>query len=142
MNVLVNILGKQYKVSKGDKIRVPYINKKVGEKLTFDKILLIDDGKEVKVGNPHLESLKLEATLIEQKKDDKILVFKFKRRKGYQKKNGHKQRFSVIEISKLPKAAVKKTTAKTTAKKTTTKTTAKKTTTKTTAKKTTKKGTK
>ena len=112
MNVLVEILGKQFKVSKGDKIKVPYINKKVGEKLTFENILLSDDGKNIKIGNPHIKNLKLEAKLLEHRKSDKILVFKFKRRKGYQKKNGHKQKFSIIEISNLTKATAKKTTPK------------------------------
>ena len=123
MNVLVEILGKQFKVSKGDKIKVPYINKKIGEKLTFENILLSDDGKDIKIGNPHIKNLKLEAKLLEHRKNDKILVFKFKRRKGYQKKNGHKQKFSIIEISDLTKTtATKKATTKTTAaKKATTK---------------------
>tara|TARA_B100001123_G_C14885715_1_gene857779 strand:- start:116 stop:553 length:438 start_codon:yes stop_codon:yes gene_type:complete len=140
MNVLVEISGKQFKVSKGDKIRVPYINKKIGEKLTFEKILLSDDGKSVKVGNPHVKGLKLEAKLLEHGKDAKVLVFKFKRRKGYQKKNGHKQNFSLIEISGITKGtskkvASKKTTTKVAPKKATTKADPKKKTTKTATKK-------
>ena len=131
MNVLVEILGKQFKVSKGDKIRVPYIDKKIGEKLTFEEILLSDDGKSIKVGTPHVKGLKLEAKLLEHGKDNKVLVFKFKRRKGYQKKNGHKQKFSLIEISGINKKTAKKATPK----KTTTKAAPKKTTTKAATKK-------
>ena len=139
MNVLVEILGKQFKVEKGDRIKVPYINQKIGEKLTFEKILYLDDGKTQKIGKPYLQDLQVEAKLLEHGRENKIVVFKFKRRKGYQKKNGHKQRFSLIEVSNLKKTTAKKTTAKkATAKKITAKkATAKKTTAKkTTAKKT------
>ena len=118
MNVLVEILGKQFKVEKGDKIKVPYINQKIGEKLIFEKILYLDDGKIQKIGKPYVKDLQVEAKLLEHGKEDKVIVFKFKRRKGYQKKNGHKQKFSLIEVSNLKKKTPKKTTAKkTTAKK-------------------------
>ena len=131
MNALIKILGKQYKVKKGDKLRIPYIDKKVGEKLTFDNIMYTDDGKNKKIGKPYIKDLQVEAKLLEQGKEDKIIVFKFKRRKGYQKRNGHKQKFSLIEISNFKKTTAKKVTAdkiskkpaakKTTAKKTTAK---------------------
>ena len=131
MNALVEILGKQFKVAKGDKIKVPYINKKIGEKLTFENILYIEDDKGKKFGNPFIKEKNIEAKIIEHGKHNKIIVFKMKRRKGYQKRNGHQQKFSLIEISSL--VAAKKTTAKkTAAKKTTAKKTAAK---KTTAKK-------
>ena len=138
MNVLVEILGKQFKVGKGDKIKVPYINKKVGEKLTFEKVLYIEDAKGKEIGTPYIKGKNIEAKILDHGTYDKVIVFKMKRRKGYQKRNGHKQKFSLIEISDL--VASKKTTAKkTTAKEDTVKkTTAKKTTAKkTTAKKTT-----
>ena len=141
MNVLVEILGKQYKVEKGDKLRIPYLNKKVGEKLTFDNILYSDDGKTKNIGKPYVKDLQIEAKLLEHGTEDKVIVFKFKRRKGYQRKNGHKQKFSLIEISNLKKkssskkASSKKEAPKETAKKTTAKkTTAKKTTAKKTDK--------
>ena len=128
MNVLVKILGKQFKAEKGDKLKVPYINKKIGEKLTFDSILYSDDGKNKKLGNPYLKDLQMEAKLLEHGKEKKIIVFKFKRRKGYQKKNGHKQKFSLIEISNFKKKTTKTTTSKKTssAKKSTPKKTTKK----------------
>ena len=110
MNVLVEILGKQFKVEKGDKIKVPYINKKVGDKLTFEKILYIEDGKNKQIGNPYVEGKNVQAKIIEHGNYDKVIVFKMKRRKGYQKRNGHKQKFSLIEISNL--AAAKKPVAK------------------------------
>jgi large subunit ribosomal protein L21 len=94
MNVLVEILGKQFKVEKGDKIKIPYINQKIGEKLTFEKILYLDDGKNQKIGKPYVKDFQVEAKLLEHGREDKVIVFKFKRRKGYQKKNGHKQKSS------------------------------------------------
>ena len=109
MNALVEILGKQFKVEKGDKLRVPYINKKIGEKLTFENILYSDDGKTKKLGKPYLKDIQIEAKLLEHGREDKIIVFKFKRRKGYQKKNGHRQKFSLIEISNFKKKTPKKT---------------------------------
>ena len=125
MNVLVEISGKQFKVDKGDKIKVPYINKKVGEKLTFEKVLYIEDGKSKEIGTPYIKEKNIEAKILEHGSYDKVIVFKMKRRKGYQKKNGHKQKFSLVEISNLVNA--KKTTTKDTATK---KTATKKTTTK------------
>ena len=113
MNALVEILGKQFKVEKGDKLKIPYINKKIGEKLTFNSILSSDDGKNTKLGKPYLKDLQMEAKLLEHGTENKIIVFKFKRRKGYQKKNGHKQKFSLIEISNFKKKAAKKTPPKT-----------------------------
>ena len=128
MNALVEILGKQFKVEKGDKLKVPYIDKKIGEKLTFENILYSDDGKSKKIGKPYLKDLKIEAKLLEHGRENKIIVFKLKRRKGYQKKNGHRQKFSLIEISNFKKATVKKTAAKKDSPKDPKKTTAKKTT--------------
>jgi large subunit ribosomal protein L21 len=139
MNVLVEILGKQFKVDKGDKIKVPYINKKVGEKLTFDKVMYIEDGDKKEIGNPYIKGKNIEAKIVQHGSFDKVIVFKMKRRKGYQKRNGHKQKFSLIEISKIgnsKKSTSKKaendnksTAKKTTVKKTTVnKTTAKKST--------------
>ena len=112
MNVLIEILGKQFKAAKGDKLRVPYINKKIGEKLTFDNILYSDDGKTMKLGKPYLKDLQMEAKLLDHGKEDKVIVFKFKRRKGYQKRNGHQQKFSLIEVSNFKKKVAKKSTTK------------------------------
>ena len=128
MNALVEILGKQFRVEKGDKIKVPFIDKKIGDKLSFGSILYLEDGKKKHIGKPFVENLSVEAKLLEHGRESKVVVFKFKRRKGYQKKNGHRQKFSIIEISNLnKKTATKETTDKKPAAK---KTTAKKTTTK------------
>ena len=119
MYALVEIAGKQFKVEENSELKVPYYSNKVGDKISFDKVLYFDDGTKKSIGNPYIEGLSIDAKISSHGKDNKIIVFKLKRRKGYQKKIGHKQPFTIIEFGKLK---AKKTTA---AKKTTT---AKKTT--------------
>ena len=139
MYAVVEIQGSQFKVSKDQKLYVNRIDAKEGSKVSFDNVLLLDDGKKVQVGKPMLLGTSVEAKIVSHLKDDKIIVFKKKRRKGYKVKNGHRQPISEIIIQSIsekessPKkemSAEKTTTAKkTTAKKTTAKkTTAKKTT--------------
>ena len=136
MIAILNIDGRQIKVEKNQEFYVSKISGKEGDKLTFESVALIQDGNHIKSGNPLVEGAQVKASILEQKKDDKIIVFKKKRRKGYKVKNGHRQMITKIKIDaisiggKTKKTTVEKTTAKkTTAKKTTAKkTTAKKTT--------------
>ena len=144
MYALVNYLGNQLLIKEGEQTKIPFLDKKIGTKLSFDNILYIDDGKTKKVGNPYVNSISINAKIISHGKEKKIIVFKKKRRKGHQKKNGHQQKFTMIQVDKLLKASSKSktttTTKKTTAKKAVSKS---KTTTaakKTTAKKAEKKG--
>ena len=139
MYAVVEIQGSQFKVKKDQKLFVNRIDAKEGSKVSFDNVLLVDDGKKVQVGKPNLSGKSVEAKVIAHKKDDKVIVFKKKRRKGYKVKNGHRQAITEIIIQGISekKASPKKeaeTTKKTTAAKKTTatkKTTAaKKTTTK------------
>tara|TARA_Y100000768_G_C23948833_1_gene669053 strand:- start:772 stop:1149 length:378 start_codon:yes stop_codon:yes gene_type:complete len=106
MYAIVNILGKQFKAEEGKKASVPKIKGEIGDKITFDKILLIKDGDSTLVGNPILSGASISAHLVEHKRSKKILVYKKKRRKGYQRKNGHRQWYSEIKFVKieLPKA--------------------------------------
>ena len=127
MYAIVDIKGKQFKVEKGQTLDIPKVDNKVGTKIEFDKVLLTSNNGDISTNS----SMKIIAKVLSQEVDDKILVFKFKRRKGYQKKNGHKQQYTKIKIEDLKKAAAKKTAAKKTATK---KTAAKKTATKKTAK--------
>ena len=138
MYAVVEIQGSQFKVSKDQKLYVNRIDAKEGSKVSFDNVLLIDDGKKVQVGKPALSGTSVEAKVVSHLKDDKVIVFKKKRRKGYKVKNGHRQPITEIIIQGIsekkaaPKKeaeASKKTTAakKTTATKKTT--AAKKTTT-------------
>ena len=132
MYAVVEIQGSQFKVSKDQKLYVNRINAKEGSKVSFDNVLLIDDGKKVQVGKPSLSGTSVEAKVISHLKDDKVIVFKKKRRKGYKVKNGHRQPITEIIIQGIsekktaPKKeveAAKKTIAAkktTSAKKTTT----------------------
>ena len=127
MYAVVEIQGSQFKVKKDQKLFVNRIDAKEGSKVSFDNVLLVDDGKKVQVGKPNLSGKSVEAKVIAHKKDDKVIVFKKKRRKGYKVKNGHRQAITEIIIQGISekKTSQKKeaeTTKKTTAaKKTTTK---------------------
>jgi len=116
MYAIVDIKGKQFKVEKDLELEVPKIDDKVGAKIEFDKILLVNDKGEISTNS----SIKVIAKIISHEFDKKVIVFKQKRRKGYQKKNGHKQAYTKILVQDL-KAAKKTTAKKTTAKKTTAK---------------------
>ena len=137
MYALVDYSGNQILIKEGEKTRIPFTDKKVGTKIVFDNVLFIDDGKDKKVGKPYINSFSINAKIVSHEKDKKIIVFKKKRRKGYQKKNGHRQNYTLIQVDSISakKTAAKKTTAKKTAAKKTTakKTTAKKTVAKKTA---------
>ena len=108
MYAIVDIAGKQYKVSEGDKLKVASLNQKTGSGINFDTVLLTDNGKSVIVGTPTIKGVNVSATIIEHGRDRKILVYKKKRRKGYQRKNGHRQGFTLLEINKI-KTATKST---------------------------------
>ncbi len=101
MYVIINIAGKQYKVSKGQNLRVPKIDKELGATLEIDQVLLLDDGKSIYIGKPNLKEASVTANIINHGRERKILVYKKKRRKGYQRKNGHRQDFTEIEIKDI-----------------------------------------
>ena len=101
MYAIVNISGKQYKATSGTRLRVPKQNGETGTQLTFDKVLLINDGKNTVIGEPILKGASITGTIIEHGRDKKILVYKKKRRKGYQRKNGHRQWFTEIEFGTI-----------------------------------------
>lgn len=101
MYAIVDIAGKQYKVSEGAKLKVASLDKDTGGNVSFDKVLLTDNGKSVKVGTPTLKGVNINATILEHGRERKILIYKKKRRKGYQRKNGHRQGYTLIEITKI-----------------------------------------
>ncbi|MBM4167619.1 MAG: 50S ribosomal protein L21 [Ignavibacteria bacterium] len=101
MYAVVDIAGEQFKVSKSDKIFVPKLETEVGSKLTFDKVLLLSDDKQTKIGTPHLDGASVHAKVLSHTKDDKVVVFKKKKRKGYRVKRGHRQQYTEIEITKI-----------------------------------------
>ena len=92
-------------IEEGDLIKVPCIDGEVGSKVTIDKILYLDDGKNKTVGNPLVTGVKINGEIISHGRERKVVVFKFKRRKGYQKKNTHRQEYSILKIGKLGKVA-------------------------------------
>ena len=101
MYAIINISGKQYKATSGARLRVPKQNGETGSSVTFDKVLLINDGKSTEVGEPNLEGASVTGTIVEHGRNKKILVYKKKRRKGYQRKNGHRQWFTDIEFGTI-----------------------------------------
>src|SRR6056300_1989311 len=98
MYAVVEIQGSQFKVEKDQKLFVNRIDAKEGTKVSFDNVLLIDDGTKVQVGKPNLSGTSVEAKVVAHLKDDKVIVFKKKRRKGYKVKNGHRQPITEIII--------------------------------------------
>jgi len=117
MYAIVSIAGKQYKVVEGDKLKVARLSSNVGDTINFEDVLLTDDGKDIKIGKPILKDSVVSAEVVEHGRDRKILVYKKKRRKGYQRKNSHRQEFSEIKINSITASAP---TKKAPAKKTTT----------------------
>ena len=93
--------GKQYRVSEGDTLRLEKLEGEVGADVTFNKVLLFSDGEKVEVGQPALESVSVEGQIVEQRKSKKIIVFKYKRRKRYRRKQGHRQFFTAVKIGKI-----------------------------------------
>ena len=137
MYALIEFAGKQFRVEEGDSIKVPYIDGKVGSKVTIEKILYLDDGKNKTVGDPLVKGVKIDGKIESHGRGRKVVVFKFKRRKGYQKKNTHRQEYSMLKVGKLGKVK-KSPSKKSETKATETKTASKKATPKkATAKKTT-----
>lgn len=101
MFAVVDILGQQFKVSENTKYYVPRLNQEPESEVTFDQVLLLSDGKETKVGSPVIKGAKVTAKILSHLKDEKVLVFKKKRRKGYRKLNGHRQQLTRIEVTQI-----------------------------------------
>ena len=101
MYAIVDIAGQQFKVEQGKKIFVHQLQAEGGSALCFDKVLLTEHENKVDVGTPYVKGVSVKATVLEHVKGDKIIVFKKKRRKGYQKKNGHRQSLSQIYIDEI-----------------------------------------
>jgi large subunit ribosomal protein L21 len=93
--------GKQYKVEEGDTLRVEKLKGDVGAEVAFDRVLLFSDGESVKIGQPVLDGASVHGHIVEQNKAKKVLVFKYKRRKRYRRKQGHRQLFTAVKIDKI-----------------------------------------
>jgi large subunit ribosomal protein L21 len=98
MFAVIKTGGKQYRVAEGDRLRVEKLAGDVGAKITFDQVLLVS-GDSVKVGNPLVSGAKVSAEIVAQDRDKKVIVFKFRRRKNYRRKQGHRQPFTELKIT-------------------------------------------
>jgi large subunit ribosomal protein L21 len=101
MYAIVRTGGKQYQVSQGEFLRVEKLSGNVGDSLDLDDVLMVVDGDDIKVGQPVIDGAKVSAKIVEQGKAKKVLVYKKKRRKGYEVKNGHRQLFTALEITEI-----------------------------------------
>jgi len=98
MYAIVEIAGQQFKVERGVKVYVHRLDASEGAKVEFDKVLLVDNGGKIQIGTPSIDGAKVAATVLSHLKGDKVIVFKKKRRKGYQKSNGHRQQLTQILV--------------------------------------------
>jgi large subunit ribosomal protein L21 len=101
MYAIVEIAGQQFKVQKDQQLFVHRLESDINTSLQFDKVLLVDNGGKITVGAPVISGASVSAKVIEHLKGDRVIVFKKKRRKGYQKSNGHRQQFTKIQIENI-----------------------------------------
>ena len=101
MHALIKFAGKQYQVEEGISIKVPRLQGEVGTKVTIDNILYLEDGSKKTIGQPFIKGKKLNGEIISHGRGRKIVVFKFKRRKGYQTKNTHRDEYTILKIGKF-----------------------------------------
>ncbi len=101
MYAVVEIAGKQYKVTNNDEILVPTRKEKPGDKVKFDRVLLLGGDKEITVGHPLVSGASVEATVLDGARGEKVIVFKKKKRKGYRLKKGHRQDYTRVQITNI-----------------------------------------
>ena len=126
MYSIVTISGKQYCVSEGDIIKVSSQDWKVGDRVKLDQVLLTNNGKIIEVGTPKVKGAYVTIEILEHNRDKKLLIYKKKRRKGYQRKNGHRQGYTLLKINNLQATGTKKVKKKDSSKDTETSTPKKK----------------
>ncbi len=112
MFAVVNIAGQQFKVTEKTKYYVPRLKAEPESEVTFDEVLLFSDGKKTTLGTPTISGMSVKAKVLEHVKDDKVIVFKKKRRKSYKVKNRHRQLLTQIEVTEIGKAKAQKPKAK------------------------------
>ncbi len=101
MYAVVATGGKQYKVQQGDVLRVEKLAGEVGAEVAFEKVLMFSDGENVQIGQPVVEGAVVKGHIIEQGKSKKVIVFKYKRRKRYRRKQGHRQQYTAVKIDAI-----------------------------------------
>ena len=100
MYAIIETGGKQYRVQQGDVITVEKLNVEAGQAVTFDKVLVLGEGSDIKVGTPYLDTT-VAGKVVENGKGDKVIIFKYKAKKDYRKKQGHRQPYTMVEITAL-----------------------------------------
>jgi large subunit ribosomal protein L21 len=101
MFAVIRTGGKQYLISPGDKIKIEKINKNEGEEVVFDEVLLLEKRNKVEIGTPKVKGAKVVGKVLKQGKGEKVIVFKYKPKKRYKVKKGHRQPFTEVEITKI-----------------------------------------
>ena len=101
MYAIIATGGKQYTVNEGDVIRVEKLGVNAGDTVTFDQVLFVNDGNNAKVGEPTVAGATVTASVVKEGKSKKVIVYKYKRKTGYHKKNGHRQLFTQVKIEKI-----------------------------------------
>ena len=108
MYAIIETGGKQYRVENGDQIAVEKLGVEDGAKVVFDKVLVVGDGADIKVGAPYVDGVTVEGNAIETGKGKKVIIFKYKAKKDYRKKQGHRQPYTMVKIESLTGEAPKK----------------------------------
>ncbi len=101
MQAVIKTGGKQYLVSPGDKIKIEKIEEEVGKEIIFDQVLLLEKNEKVEIGVPLVKDAQVKAKILDQGKGEKVIVFKYKSKKRYKKKTGHRQSYTEVEITKI-----------------------------------------
>ncbi|MFQ6614269.1 MAG: 50S ribosomal protein L21 [Fidelibacterota bacterium] len=108
MYAIASIAGKQFKLIEGKTVRVPRLDSQPGDTINIENILIADNGKQIKVGTPTLKNARVAVRVVEHGRERKVLIYKKKRRKGYQRKNGHRQGYTLVKVDKITLSATKK----------------------------------
>ncbi|HBY20453.1 MAG: 50S ribosomal protein L21 [Clostridiales bacterium GWE2_32_10] len=101
MYAIIKTGGKQYRVQEGDTVKVEKLAVEAGSEVVFDEVLAVSGGEKISIGTPNLKGVTVVATVLSQGKNDKIIVFKYKPKKGYAKKKGHRQPYTEVKIEKI-----------------------------------------
>lgn len=109
MYAIIESCGKQYKVAEGDVVFFEKLDAEEGKKVTFDKVVLVSNDGKVQIGNPYVKGMKVEGKVVSHGKAKKIIVFKYKAKKNYRRKQGHRQPYTKVEITGIKTSAAKKT---------------------------------
>lgn len=101
MYAVVQLAGKQFMMRPDERIKIPLIDAEPGSVIKCEEVLVYSDGKDVRIGRPHLDGISVTAEVLEHGRDRKITIFKMKRRKGYRRKKGHRQEYTILRVKEI-----------------------------------------